>query len=329
MEHKAMKFQASWRGHCQRLTDDQWGFAGHFQERHLSLGMQTDNRNLSSGRQVIRLHTWRTKKWQIPTAKAGERCHSRQKMAGNTWVKLGLTQKPININENLCRLPSQVLPECRGASQGKEGWPSGWRHGKVGKSSFSTEELSVSSNLCRRHLPIVPVFQHHASAQTRKVLQTGDAPLVQLSPNLLNNSLQHSWAFKHLWCSCKTLSLRWRLEVLELHIIHQKSEVRWGGYSTKLRLTKASLSGLAQLNTCENNNMSLFQDQENTSRFICRVNDTLIRVSEGENIGWTAPLRFGETETQPLPLAAGSYPLTSAARARGNRTLTVLTTCFT
>lgn len=75
--------------------------------------------------------------------------------------------------------------------------------------------------------------------------------------------------------------------------------------------------------------MSLFQDQENTSRFICKVNDTLIRVSEGENIRWTAPLRFGETETQPLPLAAGSYPLTSAARARGNRTLTALTTCFT
>ena len=71
------------------------------------------------------------------------------------------------------------------------------------------------------------------------------------------------------------LSLRWRLEVLERHRIHQNSGVGSGGYSTKLRLKKASLSGLSQLSTYENNNISLFQDQENTSRFISKVNDTL------------------------------------------------------
>lgn len=97
-----MNFQASWWGHSQRWTDGRGGAAGHFQEWHLSLG--TNSRKFSFWKAGSKFYIRRTEKWQISTAAAIEEPHS-SKMAGNTWVELGITQKPTKIKGNLCRSP--------------------------------------------------------------------------------------------------------------------------------------------------------------------------------------------------------------------------------
>lgn len=99
-EHKVMNFQASWWGRSQRWTDGRGGTAGHSQEWHLSLGM--DSRKFSFWLPSISYVEQKSDKspWQQRL-----RSLTPAKSLGNTWVEFGLTQKPIEIKRSLCRSP--------------------------------------------------------------------------------------------------------------------------------------------------------------------------------------------------------------------------------
>lgn len=105
VEHKVMNFQANWWCHFQRRTDDQWETAGHFPERHLSLGMQTDNKKLSFWKAYYQL-LWKEnrkvanhsckRRWgtSFKAKSAWKHLSQRQTLSevhGNQWESLWVT----------------------------------------------------------------------------------------------------------------------------------------------------------------------------------------------------------------------------------------------
>lgn len=142
MEHKAMNFQASWWGHFQRLTDDQWGTAGCFQEWHLSLEMQTDNRKLSFWKASYQTTYVELKSGKSPPQQEVRGLTPGKKRLETLESNLDSLKSPIKSMGTSARWQAGFCLNAEMPLQEeKEGWPNGWRHWEVDKSSFSAPSL--------------------------------------------------------------------------------------------------------------------------------------------------------------------------------------------
>lgn len=140
-EHKVMSFQASWWGRSQRWTDGRGGTAGHFQEWHLYLGM--DSRNFSfwkAGYLILHMWNWKgtnphfnsswgaslqqnrleTPEWNLDSLKSPlkSRGVSADHQVGSAWMLRCLTSERgmryWEEDESSCSSPS--LKNCLSSS---------------------------------------------------------------------------------------------------------------------------------------------------------------------------------------------------------------------
>lgn len=211
------------------------------------------------------------------------------KSLGNTWVKPGLTQKPIKIKGSLCRSPGGF---CLNAEM-----PHKWKRDETLRRGWEQLLFSFTQELS---------FFLFVEGPERLCWQ-----------RVLKDSLQCTGAFNAFEMLMK------EAEAGSPWMTHNESQLGWAQVATAPNW--GSPEPLFEV--CPSwTHMNIHHDSTTRATLLdsyLRSMTHFIRVGKWEKISWTVPLRSpkrsGERDTQPVPLAASSYwGTSSAAGARGN-----------